>query len=179
MPEQRKETRNSGRSCRRSRMPPLAGARVVFHEGMYRDHWGPCDPNAEWTSSTTDPRRRSRRPRTEWAPIPTILTPVERKRQAALQAGPRLAADGASSSSVASLPGSAADPLLGGPHATDTRLREPGADPRPAQGTGGTAPPTAPKPPRHGEHIATTGTRRKRPKGRRRNDRDPRPSGVR
>ena len=43
----------------------------------------------------------------------------------------------------------------------------------------GTALRTAPKPPRHGEHIATTGTRREAPKGGRRNDRDLRPSGVR
>ena len=44
---------------------------------------------------------------------------------------------------------------------------------------GGTAPPTAPKPPRHGGHIATTGARREQPKGGRRNDRDLQPSGVR
>ena len=51
--------------------------KVVFHEGMERDHGGPCDPHAQQTSSTTDPRRRSKRPRTARAHIPTILTPVE------------------------------------------------------------------------------------------------------
>ena len=135
--EQRQETKSPGRSRCRSRTPPPAARRVVFHEGMDRDHGGPCDPHAQRTSSTTDPRRQSKRPRTERAHIPTIHTPVERERQAALHAGPRWAADGASSSSTASLPGSAANLLSGGPHATDTRPREPPADPSPAQGMGG------------------------------------------
>ena len=87
-PEQRQETRNPGRSRRRSRTPPPAARRVVFHEGMDRDHGGLCDPHAQRTSSTTDPRRRSERPRNERAQIPSILTPVERERQAALHAGP-------------------------------------------------------------------------------------------
>ena len=143
-PEQRQETRNPGRSRCRSRTPPPAARRVVFHEGMDRDHGGPCDPHAQRTSSTTDPRRRSKRPRTDRAHIPTILTPIEREPQAALHAGPRQAVDGASSSSAASLPGSAADPLSGGPHARDTRPREPAANTRPAQGTGGQPPPQPP-----------------------------------
>ena len=143
-PEQRQETTSPGRSRRRSRTPPPEARRVVFHEGMDRDHGGPCDTHAKRTSSTTNPRRRSKRPRTERAHIPTILTPVERERQAALHAGPREAADGASSSSAASLPGSAANPLSGGPHAMDTRPREPAADPRPAQGAGGQPPPQPP-----------------------------------
>ena len=77
--EQRQKTRNPGRSRRRSCRPPPAARRVFFHEGMHRDHGGPYDPHAQQTSSTTDPRRRSKRPRTERAHIPTILTPVERK----------------------------------------------------------------------------------------------------
>ena len=145
---------------------------------MDRDRGGPCDPHAQRTSSTTDPRRRSKRPRTELTHIPTILTPVERERQAALHADPCRAAGGASSLSAASLPGSAANPLSGGPHATDTPPREPAANPRPAQGVGGQAPPAAPKPPSHGGHIAAPGARREGPKGGRRNDRDLRPSGV-
>ena len=44
---------------------------------------------------------------------------------------------------------------------------------------GGRAPPTAPKPPRHGGHIPTTGAQHERPKGGRRNGRDLLPSGVR
>ena len=144
-PEQRQQTRNPGRSRRRSRTPPPAARRVVFHEGMDRDHGAPCDPQAQQTSSTTNPRRRSKRPRTEKTHIPTILAPVERERQGALHAGPRQAADRASSSSASSLPGSAANPLSGGPHATDTRPRELAADPRPAQGAGGQPP--LPQPP--------------------------------
>ena len=179
LPEQRQETRNPGRSRRCSRTLPPAAQRVVFHEGVDRDHGGPCDPHAQRTSSTSDPRRRSKRPRTKRAHIPTILTPVERERQAALHADPPQAADGASSSSAASLPGSAANSLSGGPHAADKQPREPAADPRPAQGAGGQPPPTAPKLSRHGGHIATTGARRERPKGGRRNGRDLRPSGVR
>ena len=111
---------------------------------MDRDYGGPCDLHAQRTSSTADPRRRSKRPRTERAHIPTILTPVERERQAALHAGSRRAADGAFSWSAASLPGSAANPLSGEPHATDTRPREPAADPRPAQRAGGQPPPQPP-----------------------------------
>ena len=105
---------------------------------------GTTDPHAERTSSTTDPRCRSKRPRTERRHIPTIVTPVELERQAALHAGPRRAADPASSSSAASLPGSAANPLSGGPHATNTRPREPVADQRPGQGAGGQPPPQLP-----------------------------------
>ena len=178
-PEQRQETRNPGRSRRRSRTPPSAARPVVFHEDMDRDHGGPPDPHAQRRSSSTDPRRRSKRPRTEQTHIPTNLTPVERERQAALHADPRRAARGASSSSAASLPGSAANPRSGGPHATDTRPVEPAVIPRPAQGAGGQPPPAAPKPPGHGGHIAATRARRGRPKGARRNDRDLRPSGVR
>ena len=58
----------------------------------------------EVPSSTTDPRRRSKRPRTEQAHIPTIPTPAGRERQAALHTGPRRAADGASGSPATSLP---------------------------------------------------------------------------
>ena len=155
--EQRQETRNPGRSRRRTRTPRPAARQVVFHEGMDRDHGGPCDPHAQQTSSTTDPRLRSKRPRTERAHIPTIPTPVERERPAALHAGPREAADRASSSFAASLPGSAADPLSGGPHATDTRPREPAADPRPAQGAG-----AQPPPPQPANHQGTEGTSQQR-----------------
>ena len=123
-PEQRQETRNPGRSCRRSRMPPPAARRVVFHEDMDRDHGGPYDPHARRPSSTADPRRRSKRPRTEQTHIATILTPVERERQAALHADPHQAAGEASSSSAASLPRSAANALSGGPYATDIRPRK-------------------------------------------------------
>ena len=79
-PEQRQETRHPGRSRRRSRTPPPAARRVVFNEDMGRDHGGPRDPQARRTSSTTDPRRRSKRPCTERTHIPTILTPAERER---------------------------------------------------------------------------------------------------
>ena len=134
---QRQKTRHPGRSRRRSRTPPPAARRVVFNEDMDRDHGGPRDPHARRTSSTSDPRRRSKRPRTERTHIPTVLTPAERERQAALQADPRQTAGATSSSSAASLPGSAADPLPRGPHATETRPREPAPDPSPTQGAGG------------------------------------------
>ena len=147
-PEQRQGTRNPGRSRRRSRTPASAARLVVFHEDTDRDHGGPNDPRTQRASSTTDPRRRSKRPRTERAHVPTIPTPAERERQAALHTGPRWAADGASSSSATSLPGLAANPLPGGPHATDTRPGEPVDDQRPAQGVEG-QPPQHP-PPRAG-----------------------------
>ena len=136
-PEQRQEMRHPGRSRRRSRTPPPAARQVVFNEDMDRDHGGPRDPHARRTSSTSHPRRRSKRPRTQRTHIPTILTPAERERQAALQADPRQTAGETSSSSAASLTGSAADPLPGGQHATDTRPREPAPDPSPTQGAGG------------------------------------------
>ena len=136
-PEQRQETKNPGRSRRHSRTPPPAAQRVVFHEDMDRDRGGPRDPHARQPSSTADPRRLSKRPRTERTHIPTILTPVEREPQTALQADPHQAAGEASSLSAASLQGSAANPLSGGPHAADTRPREPAAGPNPTQGAGG------------------------------------------
>ena len=144
-PQQPQETRNPSRSRRRSRTPPPAARRVVFHEDTDRSHGGPYDPHAQRASATTDPRRRSKRPRTDRAQIPTIPTPAQRERQAALHTGPRRAADGASSSSATSLSGSAAGPLPGGQHATDTRPREPAADQKPAQGVGG-QPPQQPPP---------------------------------
>ena len=136
-PEQRQETRHPGRSRRRSRTPPTAARRVVFNEDMDRDHGGPRNPHRLRTSSTSDPRRRSKRPRTEQTHIPTILTPAERERQAALPADPRQTAGEMSSSSAAFLPGSATDSLPRGPHATGTRPRGPAPDPSPTQGAGG------------------------------------------
>ena len=93
--------------------------------------------NAQRTSSATDPRHRSKRPRTERAHIPTITTPAERARQAVLHGDPHQAADRTSYSSAASLPGSATGALPGGQHATDTRPRGSAADQRPEQGVGG------------------------------------------
>ena len=143
-PEQRQETRHHGPSRRRSRTPPPAARRVVCNEDMDRDHGGPRDPQARRTSSTSEHRRRSKRSRTERTHIPTIPTPAERERQATLQADPRQTAGETSGSSAASLPGSAADPLPRGPHATDTRPREPAPDPSPTQGAGG-SPPRSPE----------------------------------
>ena len=139
-PEQRPETRNPSRSRRRSRKPPPAARRVVFLEDTDREHRGPNDLHTQRASSTTDPRRRSKRPRTERAHIPTIPTSAERERQAQLHTGPRRAADGASSSSATSLPGSAASPLRGGQHATDKQPRKPAASQVPVQGMGGQCP---------------------------------------
>ena len=126
-PERHQETRNPGRSRRRGRTPPPAARRVVFHEGMDRGHGGPNDPPAQQTSSAADPQRRSKRPRTERAHIPTIPTPAERARQAALHTGPHQATDGASSS-----------------YAADTRPRGPAANQRPEQGMGGRTPQSPP-----------------------------------
>ena len=139
-PEQRRDTRNPSGSRRRSRTPPSAARRVVFHEDTDRAYGGPNDLHAQRASSTTDPRRRSKRPRNERAHIPTIPTPAERERQAALPTGPRRAEDRVSSPSATSLPGSADGPLPGGRHATDKQPREPAANQRPAQGVGGQPP---------------------------------------
>ena len=53
-PERHQQTKNPGRSWRRSRTPPPAARRVVIHEGMDRGHGGPNDRNAQRTSSATD-----------------------------------------------------------------------------------------------------------------------------
>ena len=139
-PELHQETRNPGPSRRRSRTPPPAARQVVFHEDTDRGHGGPSDLHAQRTSSTTDPRRRSKRPRTERAHIPAIATLAERERQAALHTDPHWAADGASSSYATSLRGLASGPLPGGQHATDTGPREPSADQGPEQEVGGQPP---------------------------------------
>ena len=52
--EQRQETRNPSRSCCRSRTPPPAARRFVFHGDTDRDHGGPHDPRAQQTQSTND-----------------------------------------------------------------------------------------------------------------------------
>ena len=88
-PEQHQETENPSRSRRRSRTPPPAARLVAFHKDTDRDRGGPSDPHAQQASSTTDPRRRSKRPRAGRAHIPTIPTPAKRERQAALHKGPR------------------------------------------------------------------------------------------
>ena len=139
-PERHQETRNPGRSQRRSRTLPPAAQRVVFHEGIDRGHGGPNDPNAQHTSPATNPRRWSKRPRTERVHIPTFPTTAEQEQQAALDTDPHQAADGRSNSSAASLPGSADGPLRGGQHATGTRPRATAADQRPEQGVGGKTP---------------------------------------
>ena len=117
---------------------------IVFHHGRillgkfchYERPWRSQRPPRP-TDIIYHRSPRSKRPRTERAHIPTIPTPAERERQAALHTGPHRAAKGASSSSPTSLPGSAAGPLPGGQHATDTRPREPAADQRPALGVRG------------------------------------------
>ena len=143
-PERHQDTRHPGQSRHRSRTPPPAAGRVVFHEGMDRGYEGPDDPPAQQTSSAADPRRQSKRPRTERTHIPTIPVPAERARQAPLQTGPHQATDGASSSSAASLSGPAAGPLPEGRHAADTRPMGPAADQRPEQGVGGRTPQSPP-----------------------------------
>ena len=148
-PERRQGTRNPGRSQRRSRTLPPTARRVVFHEDMDRGHGGPRDLNAQQTSSATDPRRRFKKPRTKRVHIPTIPTPAERERQAALHTDPHRAADRKCSSLPASLRGSAAGLRPGGQHAADTRPRGPVANQRPAQEVGGKTPSTPP-PPRAG-----------------------------
>ena len=143
-PDRHQEARNPDRSQRCSRTPPPAARRVVFHEGTNRGHGGPNHQPARQVSSAANPRRRSKRPRTERTHIPTFPTPNERARQAALHTGPRQATDGASSSSAASLPESPASQLPAGRNATDTRPRGPAADQRPEQGVEGRTPQSAP-----------------------------------
>ena len=161
-PEKRQGTRNPSRSRHRSRTPPPAARRVVFHEDTDRGHGGPNDLHAQRASSTTDLRRHPKRPRTKRANILTICTPAERERQAPLQTDPRRAADGACSSTATSLRGSAASSLPGGQHATEARPREPAADQRPAQGVGGQLPQPPPPPPKRGamKPVADTCTGR-------------------
>ena len=82
-PKGHQETRSPGCSRHRSRTPPPAARRVVFHEGMDRGHGGPNDSNAQPTSSVTDSRRWSKRPapngRTS-PPFPRQLSESNRQR---------------------------------------------------------------------------------------------------
>ena len=128
---------------------------------------GPNDPNIQRTSSATNLRCRSKMPRTERAHISTIPKLAEQARQAALHTDPHKAADGASSSSVASLPGWAAGQLLGGQEAAYTQPRGPAADQRPEQGVGGKDPSTPPPPPASGapRHRSQTRVPATRPTG--------------
>ena len=130
-PDRHQEARNPDGSRHRSRTPPPAAGRFVFHEGTNRGHGGPNDPPARQTSSAAYPGRRSKRPHTDRTHIPTIPTPAKRGQQAALHTGPHQATDGASSSSAASLRESPAGLLPGGRNATDTRPRGPAADQQP------------------------------------------------
>ena len=107
-----------------ARHPPAA-QQVVFDEGAHRGCGSPNEPHAQQTSSAADPRRRSKRPCTERTHIPTIPTPAERAREAALHTGPHQAKDGAFSSSAASLPTSPAGLPPGGRNAADARPGEP------------------------------------------------------
>ena len=163
-----------GRRPKTSRSLP-GKRRAVTPRNAHGGHHPGWVPPLAHTEAPCDrwPRRGTR----------AVLTPrgckAARRNNARRQGTLANPAHPASSSSAASLGGSAANPLSGGPHTTDTRPREPPADPRPAQGTGGQPPLTAPKPPRLGGHVATMGARRERPKGGRRNDRDIQPSGVR
>ena len=149
-PEQHQKTRNPNGSRRRSRTPPPTARRVVFHEGMDRGHGGPNYPQAQQTSSAANPRRRSKRPRTERAHIPTIPTPVERERQAALHTGPHQVTDGASSSSAPP------PPRVGGRLATGGTAK--GTRRRPATQTGGEGTnPSKPPPPQAGRDGTAPG----------------------
>ena len=89
-PEQHQETRkNPNCSRRRSRTPPPAARCVVFHEDTDRGRGGPNNLHAQRTPSTTDPRRRSKRPRNEQPHIPTILCqPSKSDRQRFTRARP-------------------------------------------------------------------------------------------
>ena len=93
-----------------ARRPPAA-RRVFLNEDMDRDHEGPRDPHARRTSSTSDPRRRSKRPCTD---RPSASGKQRFKRTLARRRAKRPAH----------------------PHAMDTRPREPAPDPSPTQGAG-------------------------------------------
>ena len=151
-PQGCRATRQSGARRQGTLAAPGAAAarRLPQHDGL-SSTWAwteamevPTIPNTQRTSSGTDPRRQSKRPHTERAHIPTIPTPAERARQAALHTDPHQAADGACTSSAASLPVSAASPLPGGQHAADTPPRGPAADQRPEQGVRGQTPQSPP-----------------------------------
>ena len=145
-PDRHQEARNPVRSRRRSRTPPPAARPVVFHEGGDRGSGAPSDPPARQTSPAADPRRRSKRPRTEGTQVPTIPTPAERAGQAAPQPGPHQAQDGASSSSAASAPASPASLPPGGRKVADARPKGPAADQQPEQGAGGRTAQSPPPP---------------------------------
>ena len=127
-PDGHQEARNPNESRHRSRVPPPRRGEL----SSTRVRTGAVQPQTtRWprqASPTADPRRPSKRPRSERTHIPTIPTPAKRARQAALHTCPQQATDGASSSSAVSLPASPAGPPLGGRDTADTRPRGPAAE---------------------------------------------------
>ena len=139
-PDRHLEATNPDGSRRGSRTPVPAARRIVFHDGADRGRGCSNNPPARQTSSAADPRRRSKRPRTEQTHIPTIPTPTERARQAALHTGPHQATDGAPSLSAAPLPESPAGPVPGGQNAMDAGPRGPAAAQQPEKELRGRTP---------------------------------------
>ena len=135
-PDRHQEATNPDRSGRCSCTPPPAARRVVFHEGADRGRGGPNNPPTRQTSPTADPRSQPKRPRTAQTHSPTIPTPAERARQAALHTCPHQATDGGSSSCAAPLPASTAGLLPGRQNTADTRPGGPAVDQQPDRGCG-------------------------------------------
>ena len=122
--------------------------------------WIDCiSANKRFSSPKTSSRKPYTSSKQQERQKHSVETTINFSRQAALHTDPQQAADGASSSSATSLPGSAGGPLPRGQHATDTRPREPAADQRPAQGVGG-EPPKTPSPRERGSMtpVPDTGT---------------------
>ena len=178
-PEQRQETRNPGRSRRRSRTPPPAARRVVFHDDMDRDHGGPLRP-----PRPTNIICHRFQTLVQEAPHRTDAHPHHSQASRARAAGGPSRGPppdgGRSIQLIRCLP-----PRVSGPptvrgttcrgHATKGACGRP----KPCARSGGATLPAAQKPPSHGGHIAAARTQRERPKGGHRNDGDLRPPGVR
>ena len=142
-PEQRQETRNPGRSGRLSRTPPPAARRVVFHEGMDRDHRAPA---------TLRPAdiicHRSPTPVQE-APHRTGAHPhhshASRARAAGSASRGPPPGSGQSIQLVPRLPPRVSgQPAAGGTTRHGHAPKGACSDPRPAQGAGGQPPPQPP-----------------------------------
>ena len=101
-PQPPRGARRSAGARHQSRTPPSAARRVTFQADDDNSPNEPGGRHRRQMSPAAEPQRRTKRPRTDRTPIPTILPPTERARLAALGAHTDTAGATASGSSTAS-----------------------------------------------------------------------------
>ena len=207
-PERHQETRNPGRSRRRSRTSPPAARRVVFHEDTDRGHGSPSDLHAQLSPTPVQeaPHRAGAHPHHSHASRARATGSASHGPPAGSRQSVQL---------ICHLPPRVGGrPTAGGSARHGHTAKGTRGRPKACTRSGGTTAPTSPlasgarchrsrtraaatrptglvhlgvprpscntaKPPGRGGRTATTGTPRERRRSGRRDDRDLRPSGVR